>query len=354
MRKKLLFIFPYNTWGGAFRSTYILSNKLIQRGWEVDIIYPFIPPRNGYKIFSLNWLKAKLIGIARSLIRRKKINIACQANLKIIPWISGLWIKNYSFVIANHWNTVKDVHNLPLRCGEKYHYIRDIDIDKGIFKASANTFKLPLKKIVVASWISNYLKENYNIDTQAVITNGTDIKPFILKSKKPKEISIGMCCGNLEVKGTKYGLEGISKALKKIGKIKVILFGFKKPNSKIDFDYEWIQAPLGESLREVYRKIHIFISPSLQEGFHNPPREAMAAECSLIATNVGCIPDIGIDNINMLIVNPKNSDEIANAIINLVNNLELRQNISKRGLETIKNEDWNSRVDLFEDLLLKK
>ena len=74
-------------------------------------------------------------------------------------------------------------------------------------------------------------------------------------------------------------------------------------------------SPCWRKLREVYRKIHIFISPSLQEGFHNPPREAMAAECAVIATNVGCIPDIGENNKNMKIVNPKSSSSIANAIL---------------------------------------
>tara|TARA_B100000886_G_scaffold340036_1_gene307586 strand:- start:14697 stop:15767 length:1071 start_codon:yes stop_codon:yes gene_type:complete len=354
MRKKILFIFPYNTWGGAFRSTYILSNHLIKRGWQVDIMFPIIPPRNGYKILSINWLKNKFWGLARSLIRRKKINIYCEANIKQIPWISGIWIKNYSFIIANHWNTVEDINNLPDRCGEKYHYIRDIDREKHIFHISANTFKLPLKKIVVASWISTYLNEHFAIKPEAIITNGTDIDPFILKKNKPKEISIGMYCGNLDVKGTKYGLEGISKALAKLGEIKVILFGFKKPNYTINFNYEWVQAPVGERLRDVYRKIHIFISPSLQEGYHNPPREAMAAECSLIATNVGCIPDIGRDNKNMIIVNTKDSIGIEKGILKLAKDKEFRTRISKNGFETIKKEDWRSRVDLFENLLLDR
>ena len=65
---------------------------------------------------------------------------------------------------------------------EKYHYIRDIDLEEHIFESSANTFKLPLKKIVVASWISTYLKKIWN-KPEAVITNGTDIKPFILKRR---------------------------------------------------------------------------------------------------------------------------------------------------------------------------
>ena len=102
----------------------------------------------------------------------------------------------------------------------------------------------------------NLFKKNFGIEPEAVITNGTDIKPFILKSDKPKEISIGMCCGNLEVKGTKYGLEGISKALIKLGRVNIILFGFKKPISKMNLIMNGFK-PLLEKLREVYRRIHI-------------------------------------------------------------------------------------------------
>ena len=53
MKGRINFIFPYNTWGGAFRSTYILSNYLIDKGWIVNI-FPLIPPRNGYRIFLEN------------------------------------------------------------------------------------------------------------------------------------------------------------------------------------------------------------------------------------------------------------------------------------------------------------
>ena len=71
MRKKILFIFPYNTWGGAFRSTYILSNYLIKRGWQVDIIFPIIPPRNGYKILSIKDVSQISARAQKSALHRK-------------------------------------------------------------------------------------------------------------------------------------------------------------------------------------------------------------------------------------------------------------------------------------------
>ena len=37
---KISIVFPYNTWGGAFRSTYELSNRMISKGHEVKVYIP--------------------------------------------------------------------------------------------------------------------------------------------------------------------------------------------------------------------------------------------------------------------------------------------------------------------------
>ena len=96
MKRSINFIFPYNTWGGAFRSTFVLSNYLVKRGWDVTITFPIIPPRNGYRFLSRKWIYTKIYGIIRSLVRQNKIKMKCSANIICVPWISSLWIKGVS------------------------------------------------------------------------------------------------------------------------------------------------------------------------------------------------------------------------------------------------------------------
>jgi len=352
MKKNIAFIFPYNTWGGAFRSTYSLGSCLLKRGYNIDIIFPIIPPRNGYKKFSFKWFYIKIRGIVRSLLRGKKIRVDTDLNIIMIPWISSLWIKNYDYIIANHWNTVEDIYHLPERCGEKWHYIRDIEQWSFYFEQELKGFKLPIKKIVVANWIKDFLLKEYNISVNAVITNGTEVSRFeIIKDKPPlKNICIGMCCSDHPMKGIEYGLEAMRKVSLVKKDLKFILFGYKKP-SNLNFKCEWIQAPMGENLREVYRRIHIFISPSIQEGFHNPPREAMSARCALIATNVGCIPDFGQDCENMLIVKKRSSKDIEEAIKKIIDDKSLMKKIVRNAFNTIKKQNWESRANQFERTL---
>ena len=352
MKGRINFIFPYNTWGGAFRSTYVLSNYLINNGWSVTITFPIIPPRNGYKFFSRKWISIKFIGIIRSLVRRNKIRMNCKADIKCVPWISSLWIKDADFVIANHWNTIHDVYNLNQNCGKKIIYIRDIEEWAHYFQEELEAFRLPIYKLATTKWIKKHLYENYSIKVNKIISNGTHTDPFILKSPKPslEEINIGMCCAKHPMKGIEYGLEAIKKIKKENPKVNIILYGYYKPE-KFDVEYEWVQSPVGEKLRETYRKIHIFISSSLQEGCHNPPREAMAAECALVATNVGCIPDIAKNNINALIVKPGSTNEIVNAVTELINCPEKIQNLASNAKQRILLDTWDSKVYEFESVL---
>ncbi len=354
-KKSIAFIFPYNSWGGAFRSTYILTNALVDRGWEVEILFPFVPPRNGHNILSYSWCKEKLLGLLRSIIKNNKVYFPVKSNIRCIPWISSKWIKNYDFIVANHWNTVEDVYKLADRCGIKFHYIRDIEQWAFYYRYEVDGFKLSIKKIALASWIQKYLKENLNIKVEAVIPNGTDINPFTLKSKKPSEdkLTIGMCYSPQYIKGCNYGLEGIAKAIEKRNSLKVILFGYERPKESLGFSYEWIQAPKGESLREVYRRIHIFVFTSIQEGSGNPPREAMAAKCSVVSTDVGCITDLGINEENILKVDIKSSESVAKNIIRLTDDEKLRDKIAQAGFKTVSKDSWKPKVDAFESLLIK-
>ena len=354
MKRSINFIFPYNTWGGAFRSTFVLSNYLVKRGWDVTITFPIIPPRNGYRFLSRKWIYTKIYGIIRSLVRQNKIKMKCSANIICVPWISSLWIKDSEFVIANHWNTIEDVYYLNQKCGKKLVYIRDVEEWAHYFNEELEAFRLPIYKLSVAKWIKDYLKSKYEVEINEIVSNGTYTDPFLLKAPKPpmNPISIGMCCADHPMKGMKFAFEAIKNIKKKYPLVKIIFFGYSKPD-KSDFEeeFEWIHAPVGEDLRETYRRIHIFISPSLQEGCHNPPREAMAAECAVVATNVGCIPDIAKDNLNALVIRPGSVNDLEDSISRLISSPNLIKKLSINGKNRILEDTWDSKVTKFENCL---
>ena len=77
----------------------------------------------------------------------------------------------------------------------------------------------------------------------------------------------------------------------------------------------------------------------------------MAAECAVVATNVGCIPDIAEHNLNALIVSPGSVNDLEEAISRLIYSPKLIKKLSKEGKGRILKDTWESKVLKFEKCL---
>jgi glycosyltransferase involved in cell wall biosynthesis len=77
--------------------------------------------------------------------------------------------------------------------------------------------------------------------------------------------------------------------------------------------------------------------------------EAMACGVPVVASKVGGIPEILIPGYNGLLVDPGDTEGLANSIIKLLSSEELRKNLSKGALAT--NEKL--RKNEFESMLKK-
>jgi glycosyltransferase involved in cell wall biosynthesis len=81
------------------------------------------------------------------------------------------------------------------------------------------------------------------------------------------------------------------------------------------------------NLNEMYRDIDIVCLPSWREGFPKVLMEAASLGLPVITTNVPGCRDAVINNKTGIIVEVKNEYQLANAIIKLINNPELRLNM---------------------------
>lgn len=351
--KKIAFLFPYNTWGGAYRSSYELTNRLIERGYQVDIIFPIIAPQihmNESKIPNKIYLCIR--SLVRSIIRRNNVPwFSVKSNVRTIPFISKIFLKNYDVVVGNHWHTLRPLYELDIS-SKKYTYIRDIETFENYYDSQLDDFKLPIEKICVASWIQDFIRSK-GMDAEHVLINGTNIEPFTNERDRTLDnnnLIIGMCYATHNAKDMQGGIKVLEKIKKLHPQIEILLYGFpKKPI--LPFKFQYWHRPFGEKLREIYSLIDIFYCPSIQEGFHNPPREAMAAKCSIVATNVGCIPDIGKNNLNMIVTEPKDYKNMEIAILKLIEDKDLRILLGNNAFNDIKSHSWELICTKFERII---
>ncbi len=96
-----------------------------------------------------------------------------------------------------------------------------------------------------------------------------------------------------------------------------------------------------QEMQEAYNIADIVIIPSLMEAVSLSAVEAMATGTPVISTNVGGMPELIKNEVNGLLINPKSSNEIYSAIINLSND-KLYKKIYIASLQTAKEFSWSS------------
>jgi glycosyltransferase involved in cell wall biosynthesis len=105
-------------------------------------------------------------------------------------------------------------------------------------------------------------------------------------------------------------------------------------------------------LRALYNAAEIFVYPSLLEGFGLPPIEAMSCGLPSILSRTSSLPEVGADA--ALYVDPASVEEMAQAMLNLLDDIPLRETLRARGLERCRMFDWNrtasQMIDIYQEL----
>lgn len=99
---------------------------------------------------------------------------------------------------------------------------------------------------------------------------------------------------------------------------------------------ESVQFPGFQSnIDEWLRRFDIVVFSSIREGIPVAMLEAMAVGVPMVATRVGGIPEVIRDGFNGLLVDCGRPEELANAIMRLAQDVELRKSLGREGRNTV-------------------
>ncbi|CAI0779943.1 Glycogen synthase [Serratia proteamaculans] len=105
-------------------------------------------------------------------------------------------------------------------------------------------------------------------------------------------------------------------------------------------DIEFIGRVNDEELVELYQNALAFIFPSFYEGFGIPPLEAQASGCPVVSSNRAAMPEVLGDSV--LYFDPNDDEGFSNAIVNIIENRDLRNSLINRGFENVGRFSWES------------
>ncbi len=162
--------------------------------------------------------------------------------------------------------------------------------------------------------------------------------------KTDGETPIITCIAELHPrKGIRYVLEAVRELVAQKENIKLILVGSgeeKETYEKYirDHELEEYVELLGRrhDIPQILKSSDIFVLPSLNEAFGLVLLEAMMAKLPIVATNNGGIPEIIEDGKNGILVPPKDSRAIAEAIQKLLASVSIRKTIAEKNYTDVR------------------
>jgi glycosyltransferase involved in cell wall biosynthesis len=93
-----------------------------------------------------------------------------------------------------------------------------------------------------------------------------------------------------------------------------------------------------ERLMHLYHAAGVLVLPSLYEGFGLPPLEAMHCGCPVVVSDRASLPEVVGDA--GLLVNPEDIDGIASAIVHVLTDRRLREELIQRGYRQAQEFSW--------------
>jgi glycosyltransferase involved in cell wall biosynthesis len=104
-------------------------------------------------------------------------------------------------------------------------------------------------------------------------------------------------------------------------------------------DFAVCTGPLSlQDIKTLYSHAAAFVFPSIYEGFGMPLLEAMACGAPVIASATTSLPEVAGDA--AVLVNPQSPDQIADALVRVLNDAALRESLRAKGLVRAKQFTW--------------
>lgn len=184
-------------------------------------------------------------------------------------------------------------------------------------------------------------------DKVKVVPHGVDISRFTAKEKESECNKLLFLGGLEERKGIRYLIEALSSVTKMHSDVELVLVGsgtqeleLKELTRKLNLEKRVKFAGYVDALNDYYNSADIFVFPSLKEGFGMALVEAMASGLPVISTNTSAIPEV-VGNAGIL-VEPRNSEALREAIITLIEDAGLRKELGRKGRKRVEeNFTWD-------------
>ena len=313
---KLLFISPRFS-GGIGGHANMLYEQLVNNGIDVKKMeVPHIPIKN------LKNPSFALFSSLKGILSKESFDIVHGFN---VP-------SAYAMKYAKGRKKVLSIHGV---FSEQVNTLHSKSISSIAQSAESNVLTWPDKLTTDSRATQKFYKEKYDIDF-VYLPSPLDTKMFE-KIKNVEKIS-----NQVAYVGRDSNEKGID-----------IL---KKVESEINGNVVYCTDRSWEEAMEIIKSSSVVVVPSRMESLPTVVKEAFYLNVPVVGTNVGGIPELISHDETGLLVPPENSEQIVNAVNELLSNPEKAKKLAINGNNFVKNNmTWDVMlpkfINFYEDLL---
>ncbi|MCX6808456.1 MAG: glycosyltransferase family 4 protein [Candidatus Berkelbacteria bacterium] len=219
--------------------------------------------------------------------------------------------------------------------------------------------------LAVSSSVKSFLVQTSLLpeDRVVVVPNGIDLAKFQSKTKKIKTTNLTPVIGTVgslnKEKSQSDLITAFATIVKRypLARLEIVGEGNLKQELKelaLRLKISRNVAFLGRKsdVVEYLRKWDVFVLSSKSETFGIAALEALAAGVPVVASNVGGIPDIIENRQEGILVSSGAPEEIAKAVIELIEHPAFAASLKRRGLAKAKAYSWKNIVKKIEEIYL--
>jgi glycosyltransferase involved in cell wall biosynthesis len=254
-------------------------------------------------------------------------------------------------VLATAWQSAPVAAAAPARCGAGFYLVQHYEsLYHGDPAAVDATYRLPLRKITISTWLAEIMRERFGAAADVIVTPVDRVlfhRREVVAGPAPRVL---MLHHEYAWKGVADGLEAVRRVRARVPALHLVGFGVKRPRAPVPYD-EFHENPPQEQLAVLYSGSDIYLCPSWDEGLGMPPMEAMACGAALVTYDNGGCRDYARDGETALVAPRRDVGALAAQLERLATDAALRARIAAAGTAFVTTAfDWDRAVARLEGL----
>lgn len=212
----------------------------------------------------------------------------------------------------------------------------------------AMTYRLIPRMVTVTTWLATEISSRHGGEPLPIPISA-DPEIFYPRGNRTEggPIRVVAMLRAEERRGGRFLLPAF-QALATDPRVQIVLFGHQRvPSGSPAFPHLHHGTLTRDGVAALLSSAHVVVDPSLFQGFGLVGLEGMASGAACVLTDSGGIHEYARNEVNALIVPPGDSDAIVRAVRRLLDDVPLRERLSREGISTARRFTWEQTARSF-------